>query len=213
MKLQIECLNAQSEKFSTDVEFAPVSVEAGDVSYARVVRGLLNHLRQATSATKTRGEVSLSGKKPWKQKGTGRARVSSAKSPLWRKGGIIFGPQPGCTRLKINKQERIAVLGQLIKNRLEAGDFFGLELPQNLNVLQTSVVAKLLKNAGFNKEQRVLFLLASDDIVTFKAIRNIANVEVNFYDQLGVLEMSRKGKVVFLVKDKEQMVEAFGQWM
>ena len=213
MKLQIECFNSQGQAFSTDVELPVTSFEVGAISHARVVRGLLNHLRQATSSTKTRGEVNFSNRKPWKQKGTGRARVSSPRSPLWRKGGVIFGPQPGCTRLKINSQERTIVLGKLISDRLQAGDFIGLDLTHDEHGLKTSTVARLLKQAQLHTQQRVLFLLQSDDLATFRAIRNLRNVEVVLFDQLNVLELSRKGKILFLVKDKEQMMEAFGQWM
>lgn len=212
MKLQINCFDSQGKSFTTNFEFADSTVEVGERQHARVVRVLLNHLRQATSSTKTRGELAFSNKKPWKQKGTGRARVSSIRSPLWRKGGVIFGPRPGCTRLSVNRLERQSVLGQLIKDRMNSGNFIGLELPQNDGVLKTNHVGKYLKTVQLENE-KVLLLLASNDIETFKKVKNLKNVELAFFDQLSVLELSKKHKIVFLLKDKEVMMEAFNQWI
>ncbi len=212
MIFKIDCFDAQGKDFKTDLELDESSTSVGKVQHARVIRVLLNHLRQATSSTKTRGQVSFSTRKPWKQKGTGRARVSAASSPLWRTGGVIFGPTPGCTRLSVNKKERRAVLGQIIKGRLSAGDFLGLELPGVAGSSHAATTAKFLRLTGI-KSDRTLFLLPSNDIETFRRIQNLRGIEVAFFDQLGVLEFSRKGKIAFLLKDKELMLEAFRQWI
>lgn len=212
MKIQINCFDAQGKNFATSLELATQENSVNPRQHARVVRVLLNHLRQATSSTKTRGEVSFSTRKPWKQKGTGRARVSAISSPLWRKGGITFGPKPGCTRLSVNRKERQSVLGEVIKNRLEAGLFFGLELPQVVGASQTNTVAKYLNSINMRNE-KVLFLLSSSDIETFRKIQNLKDVNVTFFDQLSVLELSKKNKILFLMKDKELMLEAFKQWI
>ncbi len=215
MKFELNCFNSDGTPFKEVLSFEGKERGVSSVGYSRVVRVLLNHMRQASSSTKTRGEVSMSKKKPWKQKGTGRARVGSARSPLWRKGGIIFGPKPGCTRLKVNKKERRGVLGQLIRDRLVSGDFVGIDLPEHFeNKRMTSGVNVFLKKLGLiGSNGRLIFLLSSADFDTFRKVRNVEGVEVVFYDQIGVLELSRKGKIVFMNKDKELMVEAFKKWM
>src|SRR5210317_1735755 len=83
-------------------------------------RDILRHQlsqKQGTVATKTRSEVRGGGKKPWQQKGTGRARAGSSRSPLWRGGGVIFGPKPKTTKLKLNKKERRSALQTLLYNK------------------------------------------------------------------------------------------------
>ena len=85
-------------------------------------RDILRHQlsqKQGTVATKTRSEVRGGGKKPWQQKGTGRARAGSSRSPLWRGGGVIFGPKPKTTSLKLNKKERKLAVQTLLYNKLK----------------------------------------------------------------------------------------------
>ncbi len=213
MALEISCFDSLGNQFKIPVSFEFSDKPLGDVEFSRSVRVLLNHVRQATSSTKSRGEVSFSNKKPWKQKGTGRARCGDAKSPLWRKGGVIFGPTPGCKRLRINKKERKNVLGSLLKSRLEAGDFFGLELPAaTANKGLTSTFSSFLKKIGMDG-QRVLFLCSPDDVNAIRSVRNLSTVDVAFFDQLGVFDLSKKDtKIAFLTSQKELLQEVFDRW-
>lgn len=87
-----------------ELELAPVEEKRQNaVMFSDYVRALMQNTRQGTVSSKSRGEVAFSNKKPWKQKGTGRARVSSRRSPLWRKGGTIFGPQARVKTLKVSQ--------------------------------------------------------------------------------------------------------------
>ncbi len=209
MAFEINCFDSQGGTFKTSMSFDFTDRPLNEVEFARSVRVELNHIRQATSSTKSRGEVSFSNKKPWKQKGTGRARCGDAASPHWRKGGVAFGPTPGCRRLKINKKERKNVLGMMLKSKLESGDFFGFELPENG---LCSSFSTLLKKVGLSS-QRILFLFSSKDTDTIKSVRNLSNVDVAFFDQLGTLDLSKKNiKFAFLVKEKELLQEVFDRW-
>jgi len=108
--LAIQVYNAEG-KSAENVQI-PAAIDRKEESartVAHAIRVLFQNWRQGTVGCKSRGEVAFSNKKPWRQKGTGRARVSSLRSPLWRKGGIIFGPQPRVRELSLNtKQKRLA---------------------------------------------------------------------------------------------------------
>lgn len=212
MEFQVSGFDSQGKKLKVPVAIDFVEKDVKGDSYSKLVRVLLNHLRQASSSTKTRGEIALSGKKPWKQKGTGRARVGSAKTPLWRKGGVIFGPKPGCTRLKVNRKERRTVLGHMVKERLSNGDFVGLVLPGVVKDKGLCAQTNSYMNGVGLGSEKLLFLLSSSDIESFRRLKNLKNVDLAFFDQLGALDLSRKGKVAFQVKDKEELQEAFGKW-
>ena len=88
-------------------------------TFACAIRSLLQNWRQGTVSCKTRGELAFSNKKPWRQKGTGRARVSSIRSPLWRKGGVIFGPQPRTRTLSLHTKQNRLVFNNLFFSMLD----------------------------------------------------------------------------------------------
>lgn len=213
MAFEIDCFDSQGKSFKIPMSFDFTDKPLSDVEYSRSVRVLLNHVRQATSSTKTRGEVAFSNRKPWKQKGTGRARCGDAKSGIWRKGGVIFGPTPGCKRLKVNRKERKNVLGSLLKNKLESGDFFGFELPENGSESGLSTTfSNLLKKVGMD-DQKILFLFSSKDTSAIRGVRNLSKIDVAFFDQLGTLDLSKKNtKIAFLVKEKGLLQEVFDRW-
>lgn len=125
------------------------------VMYMALKRELL-HARAGTANTKTRAEVRGGGRKPWKQKGTGRARVGSIRSPLWVGGGVIFGPKPRQYRLKLNKKVRALAFKSALSARRECifhtPDFAFLQQPK------TAVLASFLRQNGFDGRKPVLIL-------------------------------------------------------
>jgi large subunit ribosomal protein L4 len=139
-----------------------------------VVKGILNNSRKAHAKVKTRGEVRGGGRKPFRQKGTGRARQGSIRSPLLRGGGVTFGPtQDRNYKVKINKKERkrslSMVLKELIKeNRIKIVDF-------SLKEIKTKEFLKILKNLKLDKE-KVGLVLAQDEEIIQKSARNLPNV-------------------------------------
>ena len=141
-----------------------------------VVTGFLANQRAGTHSTKTRGEVSASGKKPWKQKGTGRARSGSVSSPLWRKGGIAFGPKPRSYYQRIPaKKKRLALNMALASSALDGA----LVVIEGINVSEpkTNKVSKILSNLKANGMKALLITDKIDQNLK-KSSRNIENLIV-----------------------------------
>jgi large subunit ribosomal protein L4 len=185
-----------------------IEVEAftSGVSLALLHRAVVSYeanLRQGSANTKTRGERAGSGKKLWKQKGTGRARMGSIRSPLWRGGGITFGPKPRDFRMKLSTKEkgvalRGALAGKLIDNELSA-----LE-SMNLSEVKTKAVASFIKNAGF--EKRVLFVTDGYNAEWLRAARNIPNVTISPANELNALILLKSTNVVIEKSALEKMI-------
>ena len=180
-------------------------------AYANVVRVLMNRWRQGTSSTKTRGEISFANKKPWKQKGTGRARAGSARSPIWRSGGITFGPRPGFKKLKVNKQVRPGVFLNILANAMDEKLISCLDFNLTTEKNLTSEAGRFLKTVGLENKRLTLFI-GSDDIKSHMAFRNIANVYIAFFDQPNAFDLSSKGLWVFFKRDKEQFEGMIKRW-
>ena len=153
----------------------------------QVVRAQRASWRQGTHDTRTRGEVRGGGKKPWKQKGTGRARQGSIRSPQWRGGGTVWGPHPRSYAFKVNSKEiklamRSALSAKLADGQLTVVDDFGFEKPS------TKAAVAAMKALGL--EGRTTIIVASDDVETFLSFRNVPAVivvpvtEINTYEIL-----------------------------
>ncbi len=132
-----------------------------------------NNLRQGTSSTKTRGEVSGGGRKPWKQKGTGNARSGSIRSPLWRGGGIIFGPRPRSYRTGLQDQQKHLALLTALYEKTRDGAVSVFESFDVKNG-KTSEANQILTKAGIAKKALLIVDKPSDALK--RAMRNIPNV-------------------------------------
>jgi large subunit ribosomal protein L4 len=177
-------------------------------AFALWVRALMQNWRQGTVGVKGRADVSLTGKKPWRQKGTGRARAGTARSPLWRGGGVTFGPQPRTRTMKLTRGLKKRVLNDLLWNMAEEGRVhvldFAFEKPQ------TKQAYELLCNASL--QGKVTMLVAHNDYVTQASFANIPTVQVIFFDQLNAFNISDSKDVVVLKKDLETVKEMVAQW-
>ena len=144
-------------------------------------------LRQGTHKTKTRGEVSGGGKKPWRQKGTGRARHGSIRSPIWRGGGVVFGPQPRDYGYNINRKQRrialISALSAIVNNK-------GLVVVDDLNLStpKTKEMKKVLNNLNIN-DKKILMLTNEENENTILAARNIPGVKILETKGINVLDL------------------------
>jgi large subunit ribosomal protein L4 len=146
------------------------------------VRAELNARRRGTASTKTRGRVSGGGAKPWRQKGTGRARAGSSRSPVWTGGGTVFGPQPRSYTFKVNRKERRAALRSALSLHAERGTLAVLDLAP-FDAPSTRTAARLL--ADWGKTRPTLVVLGAEEADAALSFRNIARV--------GVLEVSNVG--------------------
>ena len=186
-------------------------VEISNVGYSQCVRVLLQNWRQGTVGCKDRSEVSYSTRKPWKQKGTGRARAGSLKSPLWRKGGVTFGPQPRTRVLEVPKKLRNKVFSSLFWNFLENQNLISLNWTVEEKP-KTSSAYNALKNANLHDKKIVLFV-SKDDYLVHSSFANIPNVRMLLDDQPNAYDLSYGDCWVLLNKDIDAFKEMVSLWI
>jgi len=151
--------------------------------------------RQGTVSTKTRGEVRGGGRKPWQQKGTGRARAGSNSSPLWKGGGVIFGPKPKKVVLKLNKKERKLALQTLLynkKNRVLTIE----NLETEITTPKTKTFVKVCEDCGVNLEQKLLVIVSTKTDALKLSTRNIQNVELISASNLNTLSLLKAKQII-----------------
>jgi large subunit ribosomal protein L4 len=151
--------------------------------------------RQGTLSTKTRSEVRGGGRKPWRQKGTGRARAGSNRSPLWKGGGVIFGPKPKKVILKLNKKERKLALQTLLYNKKK--NILIIEnLEKEINQPQTKTFVKMCKNCGINLDQKLLVITSKKTNSLKLSTRNLKNVELISATNLNTLSLLKAKQII-----------------
>lgn len=180
-------------------------------TYACAIRALLQNWRQGTVASKTRGEVAFSNKKPWRQKGTGRARVSSLRSPIWRKGGITFGPQPRVRELGLHSAQKRLVNNNIFYSMLDKKAVACVDFTIDANKPSTKLVREMLSNIGFADKKIILFL-GLDDGLNASSFRNMPNVHIVAFDQPNAYQLSNGDCWIFLKKDLDSFNRMVVQW-
>ena len=168
-----------------------------------VVRAYLINQRQGTQSTKTRSEVSGGGKKPWKQKGTGRARQGSTRSPQWTHGGIALGPKPRAFHVSVNKKVKRIALKSALSAKLADNQIFvvdGLKAAE----YKTRPMAELLK--ALNAERKPLVILAGIDAMTIKSFANIPGADTCQANNLNAYQILNHKDLV-IAKDAVAVME------
>ncbi|MEW6040781.1 MAG: 50S ribosomal protein L4 [Elusimicrobiota bacterium] len=176
----------------------PENIEKNEYSPSllhEVVTAYLANQRKGTHCTKTRAEVSGSGAKPWRQKHTGRARSGSIRSPLWRKGGVVFGPKPRSYRQNLPKKKLRRALENAIKYKASTGNLMVLN-EIKLEVPKTKKVIEILKKLNINGENTLMVVKTLDRNVKL-ASKNIENLHVLQCNSLNTYDVLRSKKVVF----------------
>lgn len=189
---------------------AIVSHAVSPVAVAQYVRVLHQNWRQGTVHCKDRSEVARSGKKPWKQKGTGRARAGTARSPLWRGGGVTFGPQPRTRMLAMPSAMRKSVLKALLHEAVAQGRVLTCDMPPLVKP-QTQVAARMFKGAGL-ADSHLLFFTSLHDGMLHASFANLPNVSLLLFDQPNGYALLRGKHWMFLQRDLDlfkQMVHAW----
>jgi large subunit ribosomal protein L4 len=154
-----------------------------------------NSQRQGTASTKTRSEVRGGGRKPWRQKGTGRARAGSNRSPLWKGGGVIFGPKPGKIILKLNKKERHLALQTLLYNK--KNNILIIEnLENEITEPKTKTFLKVCENCSITLDQKVLIIVSNKTTPLKLATQNIPNVELISASNLNTLSLLKAKQII-----------------
>ena len=167
---------------------------AAHIVHRALVRQMTN-ARQGTASTKTRAEVSGGGRKPWRQKGTGRARAGSNRSPLWRGGGVIFGPKPRDYNLKMNRKERRLALRTAFQSRAEdlivVEDFVD-QLPRP----KTKELVGAMARWGIKAESKVLIVVPEIEEMVYLSARNLSTVKLISATGLNVYDLLNADKIV-----------------
>jgi large subunit ribosomal protein L4 len=169
-----------------------------------VVRHQLAAARSGTASTKTRSLVSGGGRKPWRQKGTGRARAGSTRSPLWRGGGTIHGPQPRDFDFKVNRKVRRLALRSALSARAEEERVMVLE-DFTLSEPKTKLAAAIFQALGV--EDYTLLVLAEEDENLVKSVRNLPFVEVTWVRKLNTYDILASDRVIFTRSSLEKLQE------
>ena len=187
--------NLKGEKVSDITLNSEVfGIEVNELAMKKMVRLQLNASRQGTAKVKTRSEVSGGGRKPWKQKGTGRARQGSIRAAQWRKGGIVFGPTPRDYSFKINRKERVLALKSALVNKLNEKKLMVIDILK-LDNFKTKTGVELLNNLKL--DGKVLFVASEEAENLYMATRNLNNVLVLFPDEINVYDILNADYVVF----------------
>ncbi|HQT92218.1 MAG TPA: 50S ribosomal protein L4 [Candidatus Kryptobacter bacterium] len=195
--MQLEVLKIDGSKTGEKVELSPAifEIKPNDQAIYQAVTAYLANARQGTHKTKTRGEVRGGGKKPWKQKHTGRARSGSIRNPIWVGGGTIFGPQPHDYEKKVN--DKVKILAKKSALSYKAKDT-GLMVVEDftLEESKTKRVVEILNSLGL-KGKKVLVLLPKGDKKIFLAARNMQKVFVKDAVGASVYEILNNDVVLF----------------
>lgn len=179
--------------------------------FAVWVRALMQNWRQGTVGVKERSDVARSTKKPWKQKGTGRARAGSARSPLWRGGGVTFGPKERVKTLSFPKTMRKQILHQMLADMTSNDKVKVVDWSVQGEVPKTAQAATMLNEAGLRNKKITVFL-SSDDLVNYGSFANIPGVQVLLFDQPNAYDLANSQYWLVLKKDLDLFKQMVGQW-
>ena len=194
-----------SGKKVSDIELADgiFAIEPNMYAMHLVVVNYLANQRQGTQSTRTRSEVSGGGKKPWRQKGTGRARQGSTRAPQWYHGGIAHGPKPRDYKKEVNKKVRRLAMKSALSAKLADNELIVLD-SLTLDAIKTKEMVKVVNALETGK--KVLFVLPEKNDIIYRSARNIANVKTTLASTLNVYDLLNCDTVVVL-KDAVNKIE------
>lgn len=204
--MKVPVLNMEGKRVEElDLNASIFESEINSAAVHQVVKALLTSRRRGTAATKTRGEVSGGGKKPWRQKGTGRARAGSTRSPLWKGGGTVFGPSPRDYETKVPKKLRKLAMRSALSAKAKASeiivvDNFAIEEPKTRRA--SEVLGKL--KVG----KKVVIVVDKENELTTKAVRNLEGVRMVPVSQLNVYDVLDNDQLVFSMDAIGRLSEA-----
>ena len=204
---KVDVYDIEGKKVKTiELKEEVFGIEPNETVVHHVLVNYLANQRQGTQSTKTRSEVSGGGRKPWRQKGTGRARQGSIRAPQWIKGGIALGPKPRSYKYTVNKKERrLAVLSclssKVLENELTVVDT--LEMKE----IKTKEMAKVLTN--LKVEGKTLILLAEKNENIQKSARNIEGVKTTLVNTINVYDLLKYKNLVITLDTVKKLEEVY----
>ena len=181
-------------------------IEPNEAVVHSVLINFLANQRQGTQSTKTRSEVSGGGRKPWRQKGTGRARQGSTRAPQWIKGGIALGPKPRSYRYTVNRKERQLAIKSVLSSKVLENELVVVDsLP--LKEIKTKDMVKALSN--LKVEGKTLIMLPEKNETVQKSARNIENVKTTLVGTINVYDLLKYNKLVVTLDTIKKLEEVY----
>ena len=178
-------------------------IEVNEHVVYEVVKNQLANRRQGTQSAKTRAEVRGGGKKPWRQKGTGRARQGSIRSPQWKGGGVVFAPKPRDYSYKVPKKVKRLAMKSVLTSKVKDEEIIVLD-NLVLEIISTKEAVKILKNIKADK--KALVVIAESDEKVYRSFRNIENIDTVTVKDMNVYDILRFNSFI-ITKDAIAKVE------
>lgn len=204
---KIDVYDIKGKKVS-DVELAEsvFGIEPNEAIVHSVLVNYLANQRQGTQSTKTRSEVSGGGRKPWRQKGTGRARQGSIRAPQWIKGGIALGPKPRSYRYTVNKKERRLAIKSLLSSKVLENELTVVDKLE-LSEIKTKTMVKSL--ADLKVEGKTLIVLPENNKNVLMSARNIEGVKTIVLNNINVFDLLKYNNLVLPLETVKKLEEVY----
>ena len=204
---KIDVYDIKGKKVS-DVELAEnvFGIEPNETLVHSVLVNYLANQRQGTQSTKTRAEVRGGGKKPWRQKGTGRARQGSIRAPQWIKGGIALGPKPRSYKYTVNKKERRLAIKSLLSSKVLEKELTVVDKLE-LSEIKTKTMVKVLSD--LKVEGKTLIILTEKNENVLMSSRNIEGVKTILLNNINVYDLLKYKKLVLTVDSIKKLEEVY----
>ena len=204
-KIEVYDINGKKVK-EVELKNEVFGIEPNEAVVHSVLVNFLANQRQGTQSTKTRSEVSGGGKKPWRQKGTGRARQGSTRAPQWIKGGIALGPKPRSYKYTVNKKERQLAIKSLLSSKVLEKELVVVDsLP--LKEIKTKEMVKTLSN--LKVEGKALIMLPEKNEQVQKSARNINGVKTTLVETVNVYDLLKYNKLVLTLDTVKKLEEVY----
>ena len=203
----IDVYNIEGKKVkSLDLNENIFGIEPNEAVVHSVLVNYLANQRQGTQSTKTRAEVRGGGRKPWRQKGTGRARQGSIRAPQWIKGGIALGPKPRSYKYSVNKKERQLAIKSLLSSKVLENDLVVVD-KFDFKEIKTKQMVDAMKN--LKVEDKAFVVLPASDEKVQKSARNLENVKTGSVNTINVYDLLRYKKLVLTVDTIKKLEEVY----
>ena len=203
----IDVYNVEGKKVSTvDLKEEIFGIEPNEAIVHSVLINFLANQRQGTQSTKTRSEVSGGGRKPWRQKGTGRARQGSIRAPQWIKGGIALGPKPRSYKYTVNKKERALAIRSVLSSKVLENQLVVIDELPFKDIKTKQMVSALEKN---KVEGKTLIMLPEKNEAVQKSARNIEGVKTTLVNTINVYDLLKYNKLVITLDTVKKLEEVY----
>lgn len=204
-KIDVYDINGKKVK-ELELNKAVFGIEPNEAVVHSVLVNFLANQRQGTQNTKTRSEVSGGGKKPWRQKGTGRARQGSIRAPQWIKGGIALGPKPRSYKYTVNKKERALAIRSVLSAKVLENELVVVD-SMPLKEIKTKEMVKALNN--LKVEGKALIMLPAKNENIQKSARNIEGVKTTLVETINVYDLLKYNKLVVTEDTVKKLEEVY----